>query len=101
MPIELKDTIANQIEILDDGMTLAELLHAVGWYNKEKQRWKISHVKRYKPTGKPVGRPKKTPDTSENTPAKPVGRPKKTPDTSEKTPAKPIGRPKKTPDTLA
>jgi len=55
--LELKDTVANQIQVLDDGTTIASILHALGWVKKEKARCKAKDAKRN--TGRPVGRPRK------------------------------------------
>jgi hypothetical protein len=55
--LELKDTVANQIQVLDDGTTIADIFYAIGWVRKEKARCKIKDAKRN--TGRPVGRPRK------------------------------------------
>jgi hypothetical protein len=62
MVLHIEDTVGSQIQVLEDGTTIADILHALNWMKQEKER-KRKYKKVYKPTGKPRGRPKK------NTPA--------------------------------
>lgn len=58
MPIELRDTEADFIQVFDDGTTLAQILKDLGWAEKERERSRIKGKRDYKTTGKPAGRPK-------------------------------------------
>lgn len=62
--LELKDTVANQIQVLDDGTTIADIFYAIGWVKKEKARCKAKDAKRR--TGNPPGRPRKNPPSGES-----------------------------------
>jgi hypothetical protein len=76
--ITLTDVEANQVVVFEDGTTLADITKALGWYKKEKARLKAKDKKRvYKPTGNPVGRPKKVKTEEEVAEKKPRGRPRK------------------------
>lgn len=57
MVLEIKDTVANTIQVFDDGTTLADIMRAMGYMNKEKERWARRNKQRS--TGKPPGRPRK------------------------------------------
>lgn len=63
MPIDIIDTVGNQIQVLDDGTTIADIMFALGWVVDQKEKRKIREKRRaprpYVPTGKPRGRPKK------------------------------------------
>lgn len=61
MPIELRDTVGDQIQVLDDGTTITDIMKALGWFQKEKARQKIKYKKYYVPNGNPMGRPRKIP----------------------------------------
>ena len=61
MPIEVKDTLTSVITVLDEGISINDILHALAWVRKEKARQKNKHKKYYKPNGNPMGRPKKNP----------------------------------------
>jgi hypothetical protein len=61
--LELKDTVANQIEVLDDGTTIADILKDLGWARRERERCRIKDSKRR--TGNPPGRPRKNPPSGE------------------------------------
>ena len=58
MPLDIIDTVGNQIQVLDDGTTIADVMYALGWVRKEKSRQAGKHKKYYKPTGNPKGRPR-------------------------------------------
>jgi hypothetical protein len=68
MPIDIIDTVQNQIHILDDGTTIQEILYALAWVERERARHRGKHRPK-KPTGNPRGRPRKNPPVSENPPA--------------------------------
>jgi len=55
--IEIRDTVANQIQVLDDGTTIADIMFAIGWVKKERARSRAKAQNRYVPTGNPPGRP--------------------------------------------
>jgi hypothetical protein len=57
MVVIIKDTVLDQVQIFDDGTTLSDILRAIGYMEKEKERWTKNNKKRS--SGKPVGRPKK------------------------------------------
>lgn len=59
MVVELRDTVANTIQVFDDGTTLAEILSDLGWASSERERHRVKSKKTYVPTGKPIGRPRK------------------------------------------
>lgn len=59
MPIDIIDTVGNQIQILDDGTTITDIMYALDWVRKEKERQAGKHKKYYKPNGNPRGRPRK------------------------------------------
>jgi hypothetical protein len=69
MPIHINDTVANQIQVLDDGTSLADIMTALGWFKKEKTRQHNKHKRLYKPTGNPVGRPKKQRPVEDSVPS--------------------------------
>lgn len=57
MPTYIIDTsVANGIQVFDDGTTLADIMRDMGWAQRERQR---SRNRPARKTGKPVGRPKK------------------------------------------
>lgn len=60
MAIDIIDTVGNQIQVLDDGTTIMDIMYALQWVQREKARQK-KRTRAYKPTGKPRGRPKKQP----------------------------------------
>jgi len=60
MPLDIIDTVGNQIQVLDDGTTIADIMYALNWVKKERERHK-GRKKIYKPTGRPRGRPAKNP----------------------------------------
>ena len=68
MPIDIIDTVGNQIQILDDGTTIADIMHALGWVQRERARHRGKHRVK-KPTGNPRGRPRKNPPVVEIPPA--------------------------------
>ena len=73
--IEIKDTVGDQIQVLDDGTTITDIMKALGWFRKEKERQHRKYKKKYVPNGNPIGRPRLHPVDE---PKRPVGRPKKT-----------------------
>lgn len=58
MPIDIIDTVGNQIQVLDDGTTIMDIMYALGWVRKERDRQK-QRVRKSRATGRPRGRPKK------------------------------------------
>ena len=62
MPLSIKE-----IEVINDliknGKTVNDIVHAVNWVDKERERSRVKARKRHKehyvPSGKSVGRPKK------------------------------------------
>ena len=62
MPLDIIDTLGNEIKILDDGTTIADIMYALQWVQKEKARQRGKHQKYYVPKGGQRGRPKKNPD---------------------------------------
>jgi hypothetical protein len=67
MAIDIIDTVGNQIQVLDDGTTIMDIMNALGWVRQERER-KRKYKKVYKPTGKPRGRPKKSPVAEQQLP---------------------------------
>lgn len=59
MAIDIIDTVGNQIEVLDDGTTIMDIMYALNWVRDERARKRRYKKNAYKPTGKPRGRPKK------------------------------------------
>jgi hypothetical protein len=57
MVLNIEDTVGSQIQVLDDGTSVTDIMMALGWFRKEKARQK---ARKYVPTGRPMGRPKKT-----------------------------------------
>lgn len=59
--IRIEDTTANEIQVLDDGTTIADIMYALGWVKKERARSRAkahkNKKKEYVPTGNPPGRP--------------------------------------------
>lgn len=55
--IKIHDTVADTIEVLDDGTTVADIIHALGWVKKERARSRAKAQNRYVPTGNRPGRP--------------------------------------------
>lgn len=47
--------INDLIQVLDDGTTIGDILYAMAFVKNERERKK----NRYKPTGRPLGRPRK------------------------------------------
>jgi hypothetical protein len=78
MAIDIIDTVGNQIQVIDDGTTIADILHALAWVEKERARHRGKHRVK-KSTGNPVGRPRKSPPVAEDKPVRGRGRPKKNP----------------------
>lgn len=67
MPLDIIDTVGNRIHILDNGTTIEDLLYALGWVERERERHRIKNATRVRPpTGRPRGRPRKTPPVPEN-----------------------------------
>jgi hypothetical protein len=61
MPIDIIDTANNQIQILDDGTTIADIMYALSYVAKERARHRVNNKLRdRRPTGNPRGRPRKT-----------------------------------------
>ena len=67
MPLDIIDTVGNRIHILDNGTTIEDLLYALGWVERERERHRIKNATRVRPpTGRPRGRPRKNPPVPEN-----------------------------------
>ena len=67
MPIDIIDTVNNQIQILDKGLTIADIMYALEFLERERARHRVKNSKRVRPpTGKPRGRPRKDSPVSEN-----------------------------------
>lgn len=47
--------IADMIQVLDDGTTVGDILYALAFVKAERERKRLA----YKPTGRPLGRPRK------------------------------------------
>lgn len=58
MPVELRDTEADFIQVFDDGTTLADILRDLGWAQKERERGRTKSKGAYKSSGNPPGRKK-------------------------------------------
>lgn len=56
--LRIEDTLANQVEVLDDGTTIADIFSALGWVKREKERSRAKAKRTYEPTGNKPGRPK-------------------------------------------
>lgn len=70
MPLDIIDTVSNQIQILDDGTTIADIIYALTFLERERARHRLKNSKRVRPsTGKPRGRPRKDSPAPENPPA--------------------------------
>ena len=69
MPIDIIDTVTNQIHVLDNGKTIADILYALNYIDKERARHRVHNKTRvrpeYVPTGNPIGRPHKKPPVAE------------------------------------
>lgn len=66
MPIDIIDTANNQIQVLDDGTTIADIIYALNYIERERARHRVNNKMRvHKPTGNPRGRPRKNPPVSE------------------------------------
>jgi hypothetical protein len=68
MPIDIIDTVGNQIQVLEDGTTIADIMYALGWVERERARHRGKHRVK-KPTGNPRGRPRKVSTEAEIPPA--------------------------------
>jgi len=69
MPIDIIDTATNQIHIID-GKTIADVVYALEFLEKERERQRAKNALRVRPsTGRPRGRPRKNPPVPENPPA--------------------------------
>jgi len=66
MPIDIIDTANNQIQVLDDGTTIADIMYALSYIEKERARHRANNKNRVRaPTGNPRGRPRKNPPVTE------------------------------------
>lgn len=66
MPIDIIDTVSNQIQVLDDGTTIADIMYALSYIEKERARHRANNKHRVRnPTGNPRGRPRKNPPVVE------------------------------------
>lgn len=69
MPLDIIDTAENRIHILDNGTTIDDVLYALGWVERERERARTNNARRIRlPTGRPRGRPRKNPPAPEPTP---------------------------------
>jgi hypothetical protein len=68
MAIDIIDTVGNQIQILDDGTTIEDIMSALAWVERERARHRGKHRVK-KPTGRPRGRPRKNSTEPEIPPA--------------------------------
>jgi hypothetical protein len=78
MPVNIIDTVGNKIHTLPEGITLEDVLGAIAFQIRERER-KRKYKTKYTPTGNPMGRPRihPLPDPSEL--KRPRGRPRKVP----------------------
>lgn len=59
-----------QIHLLDDETTIADILYALEYIARDRARHRVNNAKRIRPpTGRPVGRPRKSPPAPEIPPA--------------------------------
>jgi hypothetical protein len=59
-----------QIHLLEEEMTIADILYALNHIKKVRDRNRATNAKRIRPpTGRPVGRPRKSPPAPEIPPA--------------------------------
>lgn len=79
MTIDIIDTVGNQIQVIDDGTTIADIMYALAWVERERARHRGKHRVK-KSTGNPVGRPRKSPPVAEDKPIRGRGRPRKIPE---------------------
>jgi len=70
MALDIIDTVTNTIHILDDGTTIQDILYALAYIERERERHRVNNAKRNRPpTGRPVGRPRKVSPAPEIPPA--------------------------------
>jgi hypothetical protein len=82
MTLHIEDTVGAQVQVLDDGTTISEILYALGWVKKEKARQASKYQRNIKPRLEALkqARPKPEPPAPEpEVPKRPRGRPRKTP----------------------
>lgn len=78
MVLKIEDSETGNVQVLDDGTTIADIFHALAWHTKEKARWAESYRRRYVP--------KRTPkEPALPAPKRPRGRPRKNPPASKLT----------------
>jgi len=59
-----------QVHLLDNDMTIADILYALQHLERTRERHKVNNAKRVRPpTGRPPGRPRKSPPAPEIPPA--------------------------------
>jgi len=82
MTIRIEDTTSGQEQLLDDGTTLEDIIHALGWVKRERARQAAKYRRCVKP--RTEAKKAKAPTSSlaadaDPTVKRPPGRPRKTP----------------------
>lgn len=80
MTVYLKQDDGKELHLED--VTIEDITNALEYYKRQRELQQAKYKRLYVPTGKPIGRPKKTKseenqETQESIVKKPVGRPKK------------------------
>jgi len=79
MTVHIQDTVHDQIQVLNDGTSVTDIMSALEWYRSHEEYKKEYNRRRreaYVPTGKPRGRvPAEKPPKEK----RPRGRPRKIP----------------------
>ena len=82
MTLHIEDTVGAQVQVLEDGTSIADIIHALNWVKKEKARQASKYQRNIKPKLEALkqSRPKPEPPAPEPpAPKRPRGRPRKTP----------------------
>lgn len=83
MTLHIEDTTNAQVQVLEDGTTIADIIRALNWVKKEKARQADKYIRNIKPKLEALkqARPKPEPPAVVEPPApkRPRGRPRKTP----------------------
>jgi hypothetical protein len=80
MTLHIEDTVGAQIEVLEDGTTIADIMYALNWVKKEKTRQAGKYQRYYKPIRDEQRRARlesSSPTPVEDKPKRPRGRPRK------------------------